>query len=51
VAVEQNVRLGRVAGITVGANWSVAVILVIIAEILAVSVLPAGVPHRPAALY
>jgi hypothetical protein len=50
-AVGQNVRLGRVAGIPVGANWSVAVILVIIADILAVSVLPADVPHRPAALY
>jgi Zn-dependent protease/CBS domain-containing protein len=49
--VGQNVRLGRVAGIPVGANWSVAVILVIIADILAVSVLPADVPHRPAALY
>jgi Zn-dependent protease/CBS domain-containing protein len=35
----------------VGANWSVAVILLIIADILAVSVLPAAVPHRPAALY
>jgi Zn-dependent protease len=51
VLVKQNVRLGRVAGIPVGANWSVAVILVIIAEILALSVLPADVPHRPAALY
>jgi Zn-dependent protease len=49
--VGQNVRLGRVAGIPVGANWSVAVILVIIADILAVSVLPADVPHRPTALY
>lgn len=49
--MKQNVRLGRVAGIPVGANWSVAVILVIIAEILAVSVLPAAVPHRPAAVY
>ena len=49
--MEQSVRLGRVAGISVGAIWSVAVILLIIADILAVSVLPAAVPHRPATLY
>jgi hypothetical protein len=42
--VKQSVRLGRVAGIPVGARWSVAVILVIIAQLLAVTVLP----KRPA---
>jgi len=49
--VKQSVRLGRVDGITVGAHWSVAVILVIIAQVLAVSVLPAARPHERAALY
>lgn len=49
--MKQSVRLGRVSGITVGAHWSVAVILVIIAQVLAVSVLPAARPHEPAALY
>ena len=49
--MRQNVWLGRVAGIRVGANWSVAVILALVTEILAVSVLPAEVPHRSAALY
>ena len=49
--VKQSVRLGRVAGIPVGAHWSVAVILVIIAELLAVSVLPGAFPHPSAGLY
>ena len=49
--MKQSVRLGRVAGIPVGAHWSVAVILVIIAELLAVSVLPGAFPHQSAGLY
>jgi Zn-dependent protease len=49
--VKQSVRLGRVGGIPVGAHWSVAVILALIAELLAVSVLPAAFPHKPAAQY
>ena len=49
--MKQSVRLGRVAGIPVGAHWSVAVILVIIAELLAVTVLPGAFPHQSAGLY
>lgn len=49
--VERSVRLGRIDGITVRAHWSVAVILVIIAQVLAVSWLPAAYPHQRAALY
>ncbi|HYA51328.1 MAG TPA: site-2 protease family protein [Streptosporangiaceae bacterium] len=49
--MKQTVRLGRVAGIAVGAHWSVAVILVIIAELLAVAVLPGAFPRQSAALY
>ena len=49
--MKQSVRLGRVAGIPVGAHWSVAVILAIIAELLAVAVLPGASPHQSAALY
>jgi Zn-dependent protease/CBS domain-containing protein len=49
--VKQSVRLGRVGGITVGAHWSVGLILVIIAEVLAVSVLPGAYPHERAAVY
>ena len=44
-------RLGRIGGITVGAHWPVAVILVIIAQVLAVSVLPAAHPHERPAVY
>ena len=49
--MKQTVRLGRVGGIAVGLHWSVAVILAIIAELLAVAVLPGAFPHRSAALY
>ena len=49
--MKQSVRLGRVAGIEVGAHWSVGVILVLIAETLAVTVLPAAHRHQPAAMY
>ncbi len=49
--MKQSVRLGRVAGVPLGAHWSVGVILVIIAWVLAVTVLPAGYPHEPTALY
>ena len=49
--MKQSVRLGRVAGIPVGAHWSVAVILAIITELLALSVLPGAFPHQPAGLY
>ena len=49
--MKQSIRLGRVDGISVGAHWSVALILVIIAQVLAVTVLPAAHPHEPTALY
>ena len=49
--MKQTVRLGQVAGIAVGAHWSVAVILVLIAELLAVSVLPGAFPRQSAGLY
>ncbi len=49
--MKQSVRLGRIAGIQVGAHWSVAVILVLITDLLAVTVLPAAHGHQSAALY
>lgn len=49
--VREDIRFGRVAGIAVGANWSVAVILVLIARLLGASILPGSFPHRSPALY
>lgn len=47
----QDVRLGRLAGIRVGANWTVFVILALVAWLLGDSVLRAAVPHQPVAVY
>ena len=44
--VRTTVRFGRLAGIEVGANWSVLVILILVAESLAVGLLPDAVPDR-----
>ena len=49
--MKQSVRLGRVAGIPVGAHWTVAVILAIVTDILAADVLPATVPHHQPIAY
>ena len=49
--MRQDIRLGRVAGVAVGANWTVTVILVLIAWLLGVSVLPGAYPHQAHALY
>lgn len=49
--MRQDVRLGRVAGIQVGANWTVGLILVLIAWLLGESVLPSAAPGQPAAVY
>ena len=38
--MKQSLQLGRIAGIPVGANWSVLVVLVLIADIVARNVLP-----------
>jgi Zn-dependent protease len=45
--MRQWVRLGRVAGIDIGAHWSVLVIAVLLGYGLAISVLPAGAPRQP----
>lgn len=43
--------LGRPAGIRVGAHWSVLLIMALLAELLAQSLLPQAVPGRSPALY
>jgi Zn-dependent protease len=43
--------LGRISGIRIGVNWSVLLIVVLLAYGLAVGQLPAAAPRRPAAEY
>jgi Zn-dependent protease len=49
--MNQNVRLGRVAGVPVGANWSILAIFVLIVWELADLVLPGYHPHEHQGLY
>ena len=44
-------RLGRVRGIPIGAHWSVLVILALVADMLATSILPATVKHTSTTAY
>jgi Zn-dependent protease len=46
--MKQNVRLGSLAGVGIGAHWSVLAILVLIADAVAVTMLPTAAPgHSP----
>jgi Zn-dependent protease/CBS domain-containing protein len=47
----QTLRLGRVAGIPVGVHWSVLVIMALLVEGLATTVLPSSAPGHPVATY
>jgi Zn-dependent protease len=49
--MKQSLRLGRIAGIPLGVNWSVLVILVLIADIVARRILPRADAGRSEALY
>jgi Zn-dependent protease len=49
--MKQSLRLGHVAGIPVGVNWSVLVILVLITQIVAGNVLPRADAGRPPSVY
>jgi Zn-dependent protease len=49
--MKQTLRLGRVAGIPVGLHWSVLVIMVLLAQSLAMVSLPASVPGAAAGTY
>jgi Zn-dependent protease/CBS domain-containing protein len=45
------IPLGRYSGVSVSAHWSVLVILVLLTQVLAVSVLPSGQPGAKAVTY
>ena len=49
--MEESFRLGRIAGIRVGVNWSVLVIFWLISWSLAGAVLPQQAPGRPPGSY
>ena len=49
--MNQNIRLGRIAGIPVGVNWSILVIFFLVAWELADLVLPDYHPHEALAVY
>ena len=49
--MDQDIRLGKIAGIPVGINWSILVIFVLVAWELADLVLPAYHPHDAVATY
>jgi Zn-dependent protease len=49
--MKQNLRLGHVAGIAVGAHWSTVMIALLIGGVLASTVLPQAVADQPPARY
>lgn len=49
--MEQDIKLGKIAGIPIGINWSMVVIFVLFAWELSDLVLPAYQPHRATATY
>jgi len=49
--MRQSVRLGRVAGIDIGANWSALVIAALLGYLLAANVLPMGAPGQSGLAY
>lgn len=49
--MNDSIHLGRLAGIRVGANWSLLVVFALITWSLAAAQLPLEVPHQPAAAY
>lgn len=49
--MRQTLRLGRIGGIAVGVHWSVLVIMALLVEGLAVTVLPGAAPDQPWPVY
>ncbi len=51
MVMRQSMRLGRVAGIPIGVHWSVLVIMLLLVDGLAMSILPAGARGYDSVLY
>ena len=49
--MKEMVRFGRIAGIPVGAHWSVLLMVLIVSDTLASTALPELVPRHSAAAY
>lgn len=49
--VKENLRIGRIAGIPVGINWSVLVIVALVTQVLAAGVFPDEVKGYPTGAY
>ncbi len=49
--MRETFSLGRISGIRIGVNWSVLVIVALLAYGLAAGQFPAEAPHRPVAEY
>jgi Zn-dependent protease/predicted transcriptional regulator len=49
--MRQTIKLGQIAGIPIGMHWSVAVIMVLLAQMLAMSLLPTEAPDLPGLTY
>ena len=49
--MKQTLRLGRIAGISIGVHWSVLLIMMLLVQSLALVVLPAAEPDHPAWMY
>ncbi|HXM55269.1 MAG TPA: site-2 protease family protein [Candidatus Dormibacteraeota bacterium] len=49
--MNDSIHLGRIAGIRIGANWSLLVVFALITWSLATAQLPLEVPHQPASAY
>jgi len=49
--MKQTVRLGRIAGIRVGVHWTVLVIMALLVQALAITILPSAAPGQPRPVY
>ncbi len=49
--MKQTLQLGRIAGIRVGVHWTVVVIMALLVQALAITILPGAAPGQPWSVY